>query len=183
MPNQKADLIIHPARLQILAALADKPLTIQELAGMLPDVPKSSIYRHMRALISAGFVEVHQTRPVKGTLEKVYTVLQAPHLSQEDFADLSYDEHLRYFILFLVSQIQEFDRYIRSVPTHNFLEEGAGYSVVVMNLSPEERIQMLTELQQTLLPFARKAPTSESSPHKLAIITHPYTKGESHATG
>jgi predicted ArsR family transcriptional regulator len=182
MPNQKADLIIHPARLQLLAALADKPLTIQELAGMLPDVPKSSIYRHMRALIAGGFVEVHETRPVKGTLEKVFKISQAPHLTQEDFADLPVEEHMRYFILFLVSQIQEFARYLQSNPSHNFYEEGAGYSVTVMNLSPEERIQMLTELQKTLLPFAKYPPNSERSPHKLAIITHPFAQGENHAS-
>ena len=182
MPNQKADLIIHPARLQILAALSDKPLTIQELDGMLPDVPKSSIYRHMRALIDGGFVEVHETRPVKGTLEKVFVVSQAPHLTQEDFADLSTDEHIRYFVLFLVSQIQEFASYLKSSTAHNFYEEGAGYSVTIMNLSPEERIQMLTELQKTLLPFAKNAPGGMRTPHKLAIITHPYAQGENHAS-
>ena len=45
-PSEKADLIIHPIRLRILQLLSREPLTIRKLVQLMPDVAKSSLYRH-----------------------------------------------------------------------------------------------------------------------------------------
>ena len=68
MTHQKLDLVFHPVRLRLLQVLSNSHLTTQEIADLLPSIPKSSIYRHLKLLLDEGLVRVTDTRPVKGIL-------------------------------------------------------------------------------------------------------------------
>ena len=67
---KKADLIIHPVRLRIMQALTNQTLTTQEITDELGDVPKSSVYRHLKMLLDGGLIAVAETNLVKGIGEK-----------------------------------------------------------------------------------------------------------------
>src|SRR5581483_2682823 len=54
MPTTKAMLITHPVRARILTALMGRPLTTQQIAALLPDIPLPSLYRHVRTLVEGG---------------------------------------------------------------------------------------------------------------------------------
>src|SRR5438132_1142815 len=109
MPPPKAELILHPQRIRILQALIGRNLTTQEIADRLADLPKSSIYRHLKTLLDGGLVTVTATRPVKGVEEKVYQLTRRIDLGPEDMADLTADDHLRYFAAFLGSLLHGFE--------------------------------------------------------------------------
>ncbi len=47
-PRRQLELMIHPVRIRVLGALARRPLTTAELDVEIPDVPRSSLYRHVR---------------------------------------------------------------------------------------------------------------------------------------
>ena len=97
MPSPKLDLILHPQRLRIIQTLAGGALTTQEIADRLPGVPKSSIYRQLKALLDGRIVSVVETRPVKGVEERVYQLDVQTAVAPQDLADLTPDDHLRYF--------------------------------------------------------------------------------------
>jgi DNA-binding transcriptional ArsR family regulator len=175
----KADLILHPARIQILQALAIRPMNTQELADSLSGIPKSSIYRHLRALLDGGIVAVAETRPVKGVLEKYYRLAQAPHLSQEDVAGFSQEENLRYFTMFLAEQIQGFSDYLSAHPKPNFQTDCVGYTEISFFASAEELERIQTGLRQVLQEVAQNPPAEGRHHHKLAFITFPVSKGDS----
>jgi len=174
----KADLIIHPARLQILQALATGALNTGELAERLPGLPKSSIYRHLRVLLEGGAVEVADTRPVKGTLEKFYRLSGPFHLSQADLAGATREDHLRYFVMFLSSQLQSFAEYLEASPAFDFQADHTGYSEGSFYASPAELDQILTALGQSIRAAGSYAPQTGRRRHKIAIITHPFVDGE-----
>src|SRR4051794_14401118 len=111
MPTPKVELVLHPQRIRILQVLTDGPLTTQEIADRLPDLAKSSIYRHLKTLLDGGLVQVAETRPVKGVEEKVYQVVGRLDLTPEDMASLTPDDHLRYFAAFLGSLLHNFEDY------------------------------------------------------------------------
>lgn len=178
MELNKADLILHPARLQILMTLVEKPMTTQDLAARLGGIPKSSIYRHIRVLLEGGMVAVAETRPVKGTLEKFYQLAQAPFLSQADLSGFTREDHLRYFSTYLASLLQGFSNYLDTSPKLDFQADRTGYSEVSFYTSPEEIDRLLTRIQQLLAEYIPNASAEGKRRHKIAFITHPLIKGE-----
>lgn len=172
----KADLILHPARLQILQALAARPMNTQELAERLEGVPKSSIYRHLRALLDGGLVEVAETRPVKGTLEKYYRLGQSPHLGQADLAGFSQEDHLRYFAMFLASQLQGFSGYLKANPALDLLSDRVGYTQAILSVNPEQLDGLLAGIQKLVAECAAQTPLEGSHQHNISFITYPLTK-------
>ena len=53
------DLLLHPVRLRIMHAMSGgRVLTTSDLCARLPDVPKTSVYRHVGLLAEAGVLEV-----------------------------------------------------------------------------------------------------------------------------
>ena len=90
----KADLILHPVRLRILQTLAGDELTTQEIADRLGDIPKSSIYRHVKLLLAEGMVAVAAARLVNGIQEKTYRLAQRPFVNAEEIAGATAEQHL-----------------------------------------------------------------------------------------
>jgi DNA-binding transcriptional ArsR family regulator len=76
----RVDLLIHPIRLRIIQALGQDRLTTQELAERLPEVPLSSLYRHLQLLRRGDVLDVVEERLVNGIEEKVYAVTGRTHL-------------------------------------------------------------------------------------------------------
>lgn len=174
----KADLILHPARARIIQALAQNQLTIQELSEQIEELPKSSIYRHMRALLKGGIVRVAGSRPVKGTPENFYQLAQPPHLDQRDVEGFSPAENQRYFAMFVASQLQEFASYVQSGLHINFEKDFSGYSQALFWANAEELEQLMRGLQALIAPLAANLPGEDRHQHKIAFITHPFVKGE-----
>ncbi len=53
------DLILHPVRLRIVHAMSGgRTRTTSELCTSLPDVPRTTLYRHVGLLAEAGVLEV-----------------------------------------------------------------------------------------------------------------------------
>src|SRR5579872_4471018 len=102
--RSKADLIIHPVRLRVLQALTRRALTAQQLASALPDIPQATLYRHLAALRAGEVITVVEERPVRGTVEKRYAVVEGGStISAEDLAAAGREDHLRYFRAFIAS--------------------------------------------------------------------------------
>jgi DNA-binding transcriptional ArsR family regulator len=72
--RRPADLL-HPVRMRVVLALAGgQPMTVQELAERLGDVPIATLYRHVRTLAEAGILVTAGERQVRGTVERSYTL-------------------------------------------------------------------------------------------------------------
>ncbi|MAT42326.1 MAG: hypothetical protein CL609_08300 [Anaerolineaceae bacterium] len=176
LTSEKADLIIHPVRLRILQVLADKHLTTNEIATHLPDVPKSSIYRHLKKLLDGGLVAVEDVNIVKGIEEKIYHTAVAPVLSAEDVKNSTKEDHLRYFSAYTATLIQGFQAYIESEDNHDFVKDRSGYSEVKFYASTQELDQLLSRFQQDLLKLINNPPENDRRLRKLAMIIHPEIK-------
>jgi DNA-binding transcriptional ArsR family regulator len=159
MKKPKVDLILHPVRMRIVMALVGKKLSAQELSELLRDVPQATLYRHINRLADAGLIEVVEERPVRGTLEKVYTLdTRKSHLGPEELANLSKEDHLRYFMAFVATLLDDFSRYIRQSEQIDLVADGVGYQKFPLTLSDEEFKQMNQALNEALKPFFEKEP-------------------------
>ena len=173
----KAELIIHPIRLQLLRELANEELTTQELSERLPDVPTSSIYRHLKLLLSGQLVEVVDTRSVKGIQEKTYGVAQPAVLGPADVANWTAADHLRYFTSYALTLINEFNQFLsakeRRQQPLDLLADRAGYREVNLYATPEELDSALEEINAAILPLIRNKRMGGRRKYKLATVLHP----------
>lgn len=163
MASSRARLILHPVRIRVLGALARRELTARQLNELLNDVPPATLYAHLGALTRGGLLRVVSERPVRGAVERVYTVA-AEHvtLRPEDLAAASREDHLRSFTLFVALLLDGFDRYLHQREPINFIADGVGYAQTPFYLSDEEFIEAATAVNQALLPYLRYEP----APHR-----------------
>lgn len=177
MEMSRIETIIHPVRLRILQTLLSEDLTTQEIAERLPDIPRSSIYRHLRLLLEAGMIEVAESQLVHGIQEKVYKLAQAPRPSEDDAQDVSADDHFRYFTTYVLTLLRDFADYLRFAQD----EEGrvdaagdhAGYTEARFYASEEELRRLEEVLNEALLPLMENEPGGRRKRHKVAIVAQP----------
>jgi DNA-binding transcriptional ArsR family regulator len=173
MELKKSDQILHPVRLQILLTLGRNELTTQEIADRLPDVPKSSIYRHLKVLLDGGIIQVAATHPVKGIEEKVYAMPVAAHVGPDDLTTVSADEHLRYFTTYVTALLQQFAAYLAATPAPDLPADRVGYSETHVYATDEEMDSFVRQLREIAAPLVRNPPGGGRRPRKLAVIMHP----------
>ncbi len=63
--------LADPLRVRILEALVERPRTTKQVADRLGEKP-TKLYHHVEALDKVGLIELHSTRPNRGTLEKYF---------------------------------------------------------------------------------------------------------------
>ncbi len=174
---RKSDLIIHPVRFRILRAIGQDAVTTQEISDRLPDVPKSSIYRHLKLLLEGDMVIIADTKLVNGIQEKVYQLAQRPHLTAEDMAGLSAEEHVQYFTTYIMTLLQDFASYATDAEAEtgavDMASVRAGYTEIDFNATVAELDQLQMDLNIAFLKLMNNPPGNGRHKHKFSIVTHP----------
>ncbi|MFS0575738.1 helix-turn-helix domain-containing protein [Sporosarcina sp. 179-K 3D1 HS] len=147
MKNSKSDVILHPVRMRIIQTLINgRKLTVQQIGERLQDVPQATLYRHLKKLLDANVIEVVGEYPVRGAVEKVYSLPEASaSISVEEFSAWSAEEHMDAFMRFMVTVLADFERYVHQ-EEFDLLRDGAGYRQMTFYASDEE----LREFTETM---------------------------------
>jgi DNA-binding transcriptional ArsR family regulator len=173
MSLSKADTILHPIRLRIIVTVENRPMTPQQIAAALPDVPQASLYRHINRLRAAGILTVVEEKPVRGVVEKVYAIQEdAALLQPEDLAHLTREDHQRYFTHFMALLLGQFRAYLQQ-ETFDLAEDGVTYREAALYLSDEEYAQVRAEMGATIQRLVANAPTPERRRRLLALLAIP----------
>ncbi len=175
----KAELLLHPVRLRIVQVMSKRTLTASQLAQLLPEVPHTTLYRHINLLVEGGLLTVVEERQVRNLLEKVYAfVEEAANLMPEDYEQASKEDHLRYFTGFVTAILADFDRYLRSQDQMPVTTAGVFKRQEVLYLSKEEYRQVMMQLRAAVLPFENNGPAPERQRMAFSLITIPLTEDE-----
>lgn len=170
----RADLILHPVRLRIIQAFAgDRRLSARQLGEILPAIPQATLYRQLRKLAQAGIVLVVEEIPVRGTVEKFYSLQDNnTELLPEDLAALSREDHQRYFTAFIAMLLTDFEQYLQRDQI-DLLRDGVGYRQVALHLDKEELAQLSQALNQALIPFLNNQPAGQRQRFLLSSVLMP----------
>lgn len=173
MGSPRAEIVIHPVRFRIIQTLMSEELSTKQIAQRLEDVPTSSLYRHIKILLDAGFLKVKETKVVQGIQEKVYGIGRSPILALSDFEGVTAVEHLNYFSIYLMTLIRGFSDYLAFSSDLDFLADHTGYTEVVVWASAEELNEFAGTLNQALSSLRANVESKQRKRQKIAIITHP----------
>jgi hypothetical protein len=173
MSETKADLITHPLRARILAALMGRQLTTGQIAALVPEIPLPSLYRHIKTLLEGAAIQVVEEVRVNGALAKVYaTVPGMTRLTPHDVKEAGKAEHLQYFTTFLNTLAQTFQTSLES----GDLEEYAtlmSATVLPLHLSPEEVREFQKQMGDFLRPWQDLMPSPERKRLLLSLTLFP----------
>lgn len=164
---------MQPQRLAIIRALAVAPRTTRQLGDDLPDLAQASLYRHLAVLLEAGVVEVVDERPVRGTPERTYALVDgAALLSAEQLAKATADDHFRYFTVFVSGLIAQFSRYLTR-PQLDLAKDGVGYREQVLKLDDEQFAQFVAEWRGVVDRYSALPTTPGQTKRMVATVLLP----------
>ncbi|RJS62611.1 helix-turn-helix domain-containing protein [Bacillus sp. PK3_68] len=170
MSKSNLKVILHPVRMKIIQSFVrNKEQTVQQLAERITDVPIPSLYRHINTLLDAGFIEVVQENPVRGTIEKVFALKQQ---TPNDFLNLSKAEHLDLFTTFVAQLISMYDQYL-SGDNVDLQKDGVSYRVAELHVTDEEFRELAVKIGTLIMEAVQNEPSPERKVKQLATIIIP----------
>lgn len=176
MSESKADLIIHPVRMRIIQTMVGgRQMTSQQLAEELKDVPHATLYRHIQKLAKGGILVVVDEIPNRGAVERIYALSTDAHtVSATDLKNASADDHMRYFVTFMASLLDAFDRYLEGGDV-DLARDLVGYRMVDLYLTHEETVAMLKKIGEAMSPFLVNQPSPGRRKRTLGTVLIPGT--------
>jgi DNA-binding transcriptional ArsR family regulator len=161
MPGEKANLILHPVRLRILTAISTYRMTAGEISNAMPDIPLTTLYRHINALLEGGLLTIVEERPVRGTVERLYALTAPPSLTADDLEGMSREECEQAFTIYLSTLMSDAQHYLdtRSGSRKiNPLVDGVHISKVQLFLTDNEFNQLNSKMMECMLEAAKNQP-------------------------
>lgn len=172
------DLLLHPVRLRIVHVMSGgRTRTTSDLCARLPDVPKTTVYRHVGVLVEGGVLEVAKEQRVHGAVERHYRLRQDRTVIDADAAaSMSLDDHRHGFAAAMAALLAEFNAYLDTGGADPSADS-VGYRQSILWLSQDELAEMIDALRAVLLPLAANQPAPGRSPHLLSAIFFPTRSG------
>jgi len=160
MSKSKADLMFHPIRLRIITAISSQRMTAKDLAEILPDIPQTTLYRHINALVEGGILQITDETPVRGTVERTYALAELPSLRPEDLRGMRKRDYEQAFTVYLSTLMSAAQKYLESKGEDSFdpLADGVELSLATLNLSDEEFRSVNQRILEILMPVANNQP-------------------------
>jgi DNA-binding transcriptional ArsR family regulator len=178
------DLLLHPVRLRIVHAMSGgRILTTSDLCTRLPDVPKTTVYRHVALLAEAGVLEVEGEQRVHGAVERRYRLRrERTVIDQEAAASMSLEDHRRLFAAAMAALLAEFNTYLdRDHADPN--ADSVGYRQIPLWLNQDELAELISEVRSAVVSKLDNKPTPDRSLHLVSPILFPIEEPPPHRTG
>ncbi|MFB6725793.1 helix-turn-helix domain-containing protein [Kribbella sp. NPDC056345] len=121
-----ADLLLHPIRFRIVQRVLGREVTTTDLKHDLPDIPATTLYRHVAALIEGGMLTVVRERRIRGAIERTLTLDQstaAGRIGIDEARAMTPDQHRRALLLVLTQLAADFDRLVERGDLDTRLEQ------------------------------------------------------------
>jgi DNA-binding transcriptional ArsR family regulator len=168
------ELLLHPVRLRIIHALSGGRLrTAGELCDRMPDVPRTSVYRHLGLLTEGGMLEIGDERRVRGAMERSYRLRpDRPTISPNGDGTMTLDDHRQGFAAAMAVLIAEFNAYLDRADADP-VADSVGYRQGTLWLSPEELEAMFTGLRDIVAPLVANRPGPGRRPYLISPILFP----------
>ncbi|HBE9894200.1 TPA: helix-turn-helix domain-containing protein [Clostridioides difficile] len=161
-----AKLILNPARLRILQYIRlHGSVRTSDIVKYLNDIPRATVYHHVKILEENNMIEVIEENRVRGTIEKVYALKEyTTSMEGETFVALS--------TAFYAGLMQEMNEYF-SRKEQDHKKDNVFFSSALLYISDNEYESLLKSITDLLKPYIEQKPKSNLKLRKLSIISSP----------
>ncbi|EMJ5759433.1 helix-turn-helix domain-containing protein [Clostridioides difficile] len=161
-----AKLILNPARFRILQYIRlHGSVRTSDIVKYLNDIPRATVYHHVKILEENNMIEVIKENRVRGTIEKVYALKEyTTSMEGETFVALS--------TAFYVGLMQEMNEYF-SRKEQDHKKDNVFFSSALLYMSDNEYENLLKSIADLLKPYIEQKPKSNLKLRKLSIISSP----------
>jgi DNA-binding transcriptional ArsR family regulator len=171
MPLKNFAVINHPARMRIFQALNGVALSINQLAQVLPDIPKPSLYRHVHKMLEAGVLQIARIRHVQGIEERFYIAADGLIEPEEVHKPGGLEQFADHVLIYGSSVAQDLARYImdRSEPDlNNILARDYTFYA-----SEQEFMQVRQAIYDLLGALKGTPPAEGRAKRRIFLMGHP----------
>ncbi len=157
-----AKLILNPARLRILQYIRlYGSVRTSDIVKYLNDIPRATVYHHVKILEENNMIEVIKENRVRGTIEKVYALKEyTTSMEGETFVALS--------TAFYVGLMQEMNEYF-SRKEQDHKKDNVFFSSALLYMSDNEYENLLKSIADLLKPYIEQKPKSNLKLRKLSL--------------
>lgn len=160
-------LIANPINQRIAQYLIlHKHGTVSDISKELSDIPRPSLYRHIKAMSNAGLLKVSEKKAVRGAVEKTYTLAEQP-LGEPSNKDISL--FIQKQILSIASSFAEYFKNENADPKKDYLS----VSRCTLMLSDSELMEMYMRIGEVYNSYINNKPEEGRKPRSLAFISSP----------
>ena len=167
MNNKYMEACMNSTRQRILQVImTKKEATSGEIGEELPDIPRASLYRHIKVLLDAAVIVVVREAFKRGSIEKTYAMAQ--QMPYED----SNEEYHSLIQSALMGLQGEFHRYFRGEdpdPQRDLLTVASASLV----MSDEEMIDFLTAYGELIQKYMQNKPSEGRKVRKVTVVVSP----------
>lgn len=158
---------INSTRQRIMQVMmVKKEATSAEIGEELPDIPRASLYRHIKVLLDAEIIVVVKEEAKRGSIEKTYAI--APQKPYEDTNE-EYNSLIQSALMGLQG---EFHRYFHGEnpdPQRDLLTLGSASLL----MSDEEMMEFLTSYGQLIQKYLQNKPLGSRKVRKVTLVVSP----------
>lgn len=158
-PTPVLDVLLHPVRWRIVQRALGREVTTTDLKRDLPDVPTTTLYRHVAALIDAGYLTVVRERKVRGTTERTLSLDQTKvgHMDEREARTLTPEQHRQAFLMMLTRLGADFDRVIANDDLSARLNQ-LGYSQLALYVDQDDLDAIQQGFSKLVEPYLAESP-------------------------
>lgn len=164
----------NPVRSKVLIEISMRgPLSAKELLQIFPDITQPTLYRHLRAMVKDNLLTVAKETPIRGTVEKSYTLSPALNTdAQKIITENDGPGYMSLFNAYILGILGEFQHYTRQ-ESIDILKDGSGFTVAPVYVTLSELQNALIGIGKIIGPLLANQPTPERKLHNLCVITTP----------
>ncbi|NSW52612.1 MAG: helix-turn-helix domain-containing protein [Anaerolineae bacterium] len=146
------EVMLNPVRMRIIQVLAvTAGMTTAELAEKINDVPRTTLYRHVRVLVDHGIVSVIAETRIRGSLERTLALNMAEVRKSSQLEDAP-----RQVLAFLMERYARFHSYFTGAHPDPGRDR-IFWNTTVMMMDDAEFDAFLTELRGLLIKYTLEA--------------------------
>ncbi|MBO2453869.1 helix-turn-helix domain-containing protein [Actinomadura barringtoniae] len=167
-------MLLHPVRLRIVHAMSGgRTLTTSELCAHLPDVPRTTAYRHVALLADAGVLEVVDEQRVHGAVERRYRLRRERTVIDRDMAaTMTLEDHRKAFAAAMAVLHAEFNAYLDRDGADP-VADLVGYTQFPIWMDRDELNELIGEFTDIVMRRRGNEPRPGRTPYLMSPIFFP----------
>lgn len=163
-------IIMNPVRMRVIQyLLLHEKGTAAQIGNVLSDIPKASLYRHLKVLENADLILVAQENKKRGTVEKVYEINKQNPLGSGKTGNEEIQQLMQGMLFCIMGDFQRYFKKKDVSPERDLL----ALSSSTLLLSDEEFHRFFEKIGAVYSEVLDNKPDGMRRPRRITMISSP----------